>query len=118
MTGRTGSLSAEGSLMSEADLARIAAEEALHLQWQRRAARVIAASARDLADCRMLLDVLGLDESILVAARAERGGVPGVATAASVAPVASANRGVAGADRVGPAERAAKPARRRRAHAA
>lgn len=99
MTGRTGSLSAEGSLISEADLARIAAEEALHAQWQRRAARVVAASARNLADCRMLLDVLGLDEGVLSAARAERS-------------LGSAERAV------GPAERAAKPARRRRAHAA
>lgn len=99
MTGRTGSLSAAGSLISEADLARIAAEEALHAQWQRRAARVVAASARNLADCRILLDVLGLDEGILIAARADRG-------------VGPAERSV------GPAERAVKPARRRRAHAA
>lgn len=91
--------------MSDADLARIAAEEALHAQWQQRAARVIAASARDLADCRMLLDVLGLDESILVAARGER-------SVGLLGAVGAADRGVA------PAERAAKPARRRRAHAA
>jgi hypothetical protein len=72
MTGRTGSLATESTTISATDAARIAEEERLHAEWQRRAARVIAAGARDLADCRLLLDILGLDSGVLAAARTER----------------------------------------------
>ncbi len=58
-------------MISEADVARIAAEEELHRQWQRRAARVVAAGSQDVADCRLLLEILGLDSATLAAARAE-----------------------------------------------
>jgi hypothetical protein len=78
MTGRTGLLSQERSMISESDAARIAAEEEMHQQWQRRAARVVAAGSHDVADCRLLLDILGLDTATLTAARAEQ-----VAAAAS-----------------------------------
>jgi hypothetical protein len=72
MSGRTGSLAAEATMISEADAARIAAEDEMHLQWQRRAARVVAAAAFDAEDCRLLLDVLGLDHGVIEAARSER----------------------------------------------
>jgi hypothetical protein len=68
MTARVGSLSVDGSPISEADLHRLEAEEALHSEWQRRAARVIAGSAKDVQDCRLLLDILGLDRATVVAA--------------------------------------------------
>jgi hypothetical protein len=72
MTGRTGSLSPEGPTISEADVARIAAEERLHHEWQRKAARVVAAASADVSDCRLLLDILGLDTAVLAAARDAR----------------------------------------------
>jgi hypothetical protein len=86
MTGRIGAMSIDGTLISAADVARMQAEEQLHADWQRKAARVVAASSVDVADCRALLDMLGLDTAIV--AQAKHG-----------APVA-------------------KPARKRRAHAA
>jgi hypothetical protein len=33
---------------------------------------VVASAAHDAGDCRMLLDILGLDDSVIVAARADR----------------------------------------------
>ena len=89
MTGRIGAMSIDGTLISEADVARIEAEEALHAQWQRKAARVVAAGSTDLDDCRQLLSMLGLDRDVLVEALGEL-------RTASTAP-------------------AAKPARKRRA---
>jgi hypothetical protein len=73
MTGRIGPLPTQTQMptLSDADAARIAAEEALHAQWQRQAAWVIAASARDATDCRLLLNALGLDADIVRAAREE-----------------------------------------------
>jgi hypothetical protein len=71
MTARIGTLSIDGTPISEADLARIEAEEKLHAQQQRCAARVIAASARDANDCRALFSMLGLDHEIIRSARAE-----------------------------------------------
>jgi hypothetical protein len=68
MTARVGSLSVDGSPISQADLHRLEAEEALHSEWQRRAVRVIAGSAKDVQDCRLLLDILGLDRATVVAA--------------------------------------------------
>lgn len=72
MTGRTTTLSTEGTTISQTDLKRIAAEERLHAEQQRKAARVIAAAARDAADARELLDMLGLDHDVQLAARKER----------------------------------------------
>jgi hypothetical protein len=71
MTGRSSSLSMDGTPISQADIARMAQEELLHAQRQRQAARVIAAAARDADDCRTLLDMLGLDHDVVVAARKE-----------------------------------------------
>jgi hypothetical protein len=71
MTARIGTLSIDGTPISEADLARIAAEEKLHTDQQRNAVRVVAASALDADDCRTLLSILGLDGDIVASARAE-----------------------------------------------
>ena len=73
MTARIGTMSIDGTPISEADLARIEAEEKLHSQQQRSAVRVVAASALDADDCRTLLSVLGLDPAVVAAARAEMG---------------------------------------------
>lgn len=69
MTGRTGLLTTEDSLLSEAESARIAAEEALHLEYERKAARVVAASATDAEDARLLFAILGIDTPTLESAR-------------------------------------------------
>ena len=71
MTARIGSMSIDGTPISEADVARIEAEEKLHSDQQRRAVRVVAASSMDADDCRMLLSVLGLDAQVVTDARAE-----------------------------------------------
>jgi triosephosphate isomerase len=71
MTARLGTLSIDGTPISEADLARIEAEEKLHSQQQRSAVRVVASGAVDADDCRMLLSILGLDGATVAAARAE-----------------------------------------------
>ena len=73
MTARIGSMSIDGTPISEADVARIEAEEKLHAEQQRSAVRVIAASAIDAEDCRTLLSILGLDREIVAQARAEMG---------------------------------------------
>ena len=67
-------MTVEGTPVSDADLARMHAEEELHAEWQRRTVRVVAASASDAADCRLLLTILGLDDDIIAQARAECGG--------------------------------------------
>lgn len=64
-------MTVDGTPVSSADLERMHAEEELHAEWQRRTVRVIAASAVDADDCRLLLDVLGLDEATVAEARAE-----------------------------------------------
>jgi hydroxymethylpyrimidine pyrophosphatase-like HAD family hydrolase len=64
-------MSIDGTPISRTDLARIAAEEALHAEQQRNAVRVVAASARDAQDCRTLLAMLGLTDDIVAAARAQ-----------------------------------------------
>jgi predicted glycosyltransferase len=69
MTGRIGAMAIDGTLISAADLARMSAEEELHAEWQRKAARVIAASSVDVGDCRTLLDMLGLDTQVVSKAR-------------------------------------------------
>lgn len=71
MTVRIGTLSVDGTPISEADLARIEAEEKLHAEQQRSAVRVIAGSALDADDCRTLLSILGLDREVVAAARTE-----------------------------------------------
>ncbi len=73
MTARIGTMSIDGTPISEADLARIEAEEKLHAEQQRSAVRVVAASAVDADDCRTLLSILGLDRETVVAARAQLG---------------------------------------------
>jgi hypothetical protein len=60
MTVRIGTMSVDGTPISEADLARIEAEEKLHGEQQRKAVRVVAGSALDADDCRTLLSILGL----------------------------------------------------------
>jgi hypothetical protein len=64
-------MSIDGTPISEADLARIEAEEKLHAKQQRSAVRVVAASSIDVEDCRTLLSILGLDKSVVAAARSE-----------------------------------------------
>ena len=71
MTARIGTMSIDGTPISEADLARIAAEEKLHADQQRQAVKVVAASAQDADDCRMLLSVLGLGQDIVASARGQ-----------------------------------------------
>jgi hypothetical protein len=72
-------MSIDGTPISEADLARIEAEDKLHNQQKRSAVRVVAASAVDADDCRTLLSILGLDREIVESARAQ---VPAAAPAA------------------------------------
>lgn len=69
MTARVGTMSVDGTPISQADLARIEAEEKLHAEQQRRAVQVIAAAAHDVDDARLLLSVLGLSPEIVKAAR-------------------------------------------------
>ncbi|HEY2167037.1 MAG TPA: hypothetical protein VGH01_07700 [Jatrophihabitantaceae bacterium] len=89
MTGRIGAMSIDGTLISEADVHRIEAEEALHAQWQRKASCVVAASSRDLDDCRELLAMLGLDQGVVVEALGElRGGTAGSGARTKTAPAA------------------------------
>jgi len=84
MTARVGTLSVDGTPISQADLARIEAEEKLHAEQQRRAVQVIAAASSDVDDCRMLLSMLGLGHEVVVAARADLG-VPAAVPAAAAA---------------------------------
>ena len=72
MTRRTAASATDTTPISTADRQRIEAEERLHAEHQRRTARVVAAAALDVDDCRMLLDILGLDTTIVAAARSDR----------------------------------------------
>ena len=65
-------MTVDGTLVSDADLARMRAEEELHAEWQRRTVRVVAASASDVEDCRLLLSILGLGTEIVAQARAQQ----------------------------------------------
>lgn len=85
MTARVGTMSVDGTPISQADLARIEAEEKLHAEQQRRAVQVIAAAAHDVDDCRMLLSVLGLGSDVVAAARRELR-TPAVAAAPAAVP--------------------------------
>jgi len=71
MTARIGTMSIDGTPISEADLARIEAEEKLHAEQQRKAVRVIAGCALDADDCRSLLAMLGLNRDVVLAARGD-----------------------------------------------
>jgi len=64
-------MSIDGTPISAADVARLEAEEKLYAERRRRTVRVVASAARDVADCRMLLDMLGLDRAIVVEARGD-----------------------------------------------
>jgi len=59
----------DGTPISATDVARMEAEEELHAEWQRKAVRVVAASAADADDCRLLLSILGLDAEVIADAR-------------------------------------------------
>jgi len=71
MTGRIATMSMDGTPISQADIHRIEEEERLHAERQRKAARVVAAAAKDADDCRLLLDILGLGKEVVAAARTE-----------------------------------------------
>ncbi|WP_375481880.1 hypothetical protein [uncultured Jatrophihabitans sp.] len=71
MTAHVGTMSVDGTPISQADMARIEAEEVLHSEQQRRAVRVVAAAATDVDDARMLLSILGLGDEVVTSARAE-----------------------------------------------
>jgi hypothetical protein len=66
-----GSTAIDGTPISRADLARIAAEDQLHTEQQCNAVRVVARAATDVDDCRTLLAMLGLTDDIVAAARAQ-----------------------------------------------
>ena len=65
-------MSIDGTPISQTDLARIEADEKLHEDLQRRTVRVIAGAATDAQDCRILLDMLGIESSAIEAARTVR----------------------------------------------
>jgi uncharacterized protein with PhoU and TrkA domain len=64
-------MSVDGTPISQADMARIEAEDVLHSEQQRKAVRVVAAAATDVDDARMLLSILGLGDEVVSSARAE-----------------------------------------------
>jgi hypothetical protein len=69
MTGRIGAMAIDGTPISATDVARMEAEEVLHSEWQRKAVLVVAGSAVDADDCRLLLSILGLDADVVADAR-------------------------------------------------
>jgi hypothetical protein len=71
MTARIGTMSIDGTPISQADLARIEAEEKLHTDQRRQAVKVVAGASLDADDCRTLLSILGLDREIVASARAQ-----------------------------------------------
>lgn len=88
MTGQTKQKSSESTLISATDAARMAAEQRMHDEWNRRTVRVVASAARDAEDCRMLLSILGLSDE--VAQAVEAGRQPEAATKKSGKPRAHA----------------------------
>jgi len=72
---RVGSMSVDGTPISSTDLARIEAEDKLHEAMQVKTVRVIAGASRDAAECRAILDMLGIDRATVVAARGADGGI-------------------------------------------
>lgn len=71
-----GHTSIDGTPISSADLARIAAEEAMHVEQQRNAVVVVAGCSQDAADCRTLLAMLGFSDEVVMQARAQLGPDP------------------------------------------
>ncbi|WP_375497763.1 hypothetical protein [uncultured Jatrophihabitans sp.] len=71
MTAHVGTMSVDGTPISQADLARIEAEETLHAEQQRKAVRVVAAAATDVDDARMLFSILGLGDDVVTSSRSE-----------------------------------------------
>jgi hypothetical protein len=71
MTARIGTMSIDGTPISQADLARIEAEEQLHADQQRKAVRVVAGASLDAEDCRTLLSILGLGPEVVASARTQ-----------------------------------------------
>lgn len=69
MSERIATMSMDGTPISQADIERIEQEERAHARQKSQAARVVAGGAVDVDDCRLLLDILGLDHEILIAAR-------------------------------------------------
>jgi len=69
MTPRIGTMSVDGTPISEADLARIEAEEKLHAEQKRKTVRVVAGCSLDADDCTTLLAMLGLEHDIVASAR-------------------------------------------------
>lgn len=65
MTQHIGANASDGTPLSAADMARLHAEEELHAERQRKAARVVAATALGPEDCRLLLSILGLDAAAI-----------------------------------------------------
>lgn len=61
-----------GQHMSDSEAARAEAEAAQYAESRSRAARVVAACATDVAEFRLLADMLGLDRAALSAARRRR----------------------------------------------
>jgi hypothetical protein len=59
----------DGTPISATDVARMQAEEELHADRQRKAVLVVAASAEDVDDCRLLLSILGLESDVVAEAR-------------------------------------------------
>jgi hypothetical protein len=102
MTGRIGALAMDGTPISATDVARMEADEELHSDWQRKAVLVVAASSHGIEDCRLLLDILGLDIDVIAQARRAAAGAE---PAADTAPASGS-------------ESAAKPAGKHRTAAA
>ena len=73
MTPRIGTMSADGTPISEADLARIEAEEKLHADQKRKTVRIVAGCSLDADDCTTLLAMLGLEHDIVASARGKGG---------------------------------------------
>ena len=89
MTGRIGAMAIDGTPISASDVARMEAEELLHAEWQRKAVRVVAGSAADATDCRLLLDILGLDTDVVADARRSAAGAGPVKPARKRSPRAA-----------------------------
>ena len=73
-------MSVEGTIVAEADLARVEADQQHAAAQQRRAAMVVASSAHDAKDAQLLLSILGLDSAVIDAARQECAGTPAPST--------------------------------------
>lgn len=86
-------MSIDGTPISAADRARMETEEALLAQRQRQAVWAVAAGARDVADARLLLDILGLDVEVVRSARTGKLGPVG-GPAAEAAAEGAAHGGV------------------------